>query len=67
MGRLDAEARMAIKVLSARGSRQSEIARLLRVTEGAVRQYSIAAAKASAFGRCCARPSTAPADIRLAW
>ena len=30
MSRLDAEARMAIKVLSARGSTQSEIARLLR-------------------------------------
>jgi predicted transcriptional regulator len=37
MGRLDAEARMAIKTLSARGSTQSEIARLLGVTEGAVR------------------------------
>lgn len=40
MGRLDAEARMAIKVLSARGSTQSGIARLLGVTEGAVRYHA---------------------------
>jgi transposase len=40
MGRLDAEARMAMKVLSARGSTQIEIARLLGVTEGAVRYHA---------------------------
>ena len=37
MGRLDGEARMTIKALSARGAARSEIARLLGVTEGAVR------------------------------
>jgi DNA-binding CsgD family transcriptional regulator len=37
MGRLDGEARMTIKALWARGAARSEIARLLGVTEGAVR------------------------------
>lgn len=40
MGRLDEEARMTIKALSARGSTRSEIARLLGVTEGAVRYHA---------------------------
>ena len=40
MGRLDAEARMAIKALAARGSTPCEIARLLGVTEGAVRYHA---------------------------
>jgi hypothetical protein len=37
MSRLDQEARMAIKALASRGATKSEIARLLGVTEGAVR------------------------------
>jgi transposase len=37
MSRLDQEARMTIKALAARGATNSEIARLLGVTEGAVR------------------------------
>jgi DNA-binding NarL/FixJ family response regulator len=37
MGRLDPEARMTIKTLAARGATNSHIARLLGVTEGAVR------------------------------
>jgi transposase len=39
MSRLDTEARMAVKVLTARGSSKSEIARLLDVTEGSVRYH----------------------------
>jgi DNA-binding transcriptional ArsR family regulator len=39
MGRLDPEARMAIKALAERGTTRSEIARLLGVTEGAVRHH----------------------------
>jgi transposase len=56
MGRLDAEARMAIKVLSARGSRQSEIARLLRVTEGAVRYHARRMSAGAVDGRAQQRP-----------
>ncbi len=37
MSRLDQEARMTIKALASRGATNSEIARLLGVTEGAVR------------------------------
>ena len=47
MGRLDSEARMAIKALTARGSTPCEIARLLGVTEGAVRYRRIADTSAS--------------------
>lgn len=39
MGRLDPEARMTIKALSDRGATRGEIARLLGVTEGAVRYH----------------------------
>lgn len=39
MGRLDTEARMTIKALSSRGTTTSDIARLLGVTEGAVRYH----------------------------
>ena len=39
MGRLDTEARMTIKILASRGVTNSHIARLLGVTEGAVRHY----------------------------
>ena len=56
MGRLDAEARMAIKVLSARGSAQSEIARLLGVTEGAVRYHCRRMAGGVLDGRARQRP-----------
>ncbi len=51
MGRLDAEARMAIKALSARGSTPSEIARLLGVTEGAVRYHARRMAVGAVDGR----------------
>ena len=56
MGRLDAEARMAIKLLSARGSTQSEIARLLGVTEGAVRYHARRMAVRAVDGRARQRP-----------
>jgi len=56
MSRLDAEARMAIKVLSARGSTQSEIARLLGVTEGAVRYHARRMAVGAVDGRGRQRP-----------
>jgi IS30 family transposase len=39
MSRLDPEARMTIKTLAARGASNSDIARLLGVTEGAVRYH----------------------------
>ena len=41
MVRLDPEARMTIKTLAARGATNSHIARLLGVTEGAVRPQKI--------------------------
>jgi hypothetical protein len=56
MGRLDAEARMAIKTLSARGSTQSEIARLLGVTEGAVRYHVRRRSAGAVDGRAQQRP-----------
>jgi transposase len=56
MGRLDAEARMVIKALSARGSTQSEIARLLGVTEGAVRYHCRRMAGGALDGRVRQRP-----------
>jgi transposase len=56
MGRLDEEARMTIKALSARGSTQSEIARLLGVTEGAVRYHAKRMAVGAVDGRAQQRP-----------
>ena len=41
MSRLGTEARMTIKTLAARGATNSHIARLLGVTEGAVRPQKI--------------------------
>ena len=43
MSRLDPEARMTIKTLAARGATNSHIARLLGVTEGAVRHHVVRA------------------------
>ena len=51
MGRLDPEARMAIKALAERGTTRSEIARLLGVTEGAVRHHLRRMAAGAADGR----------------
>src|SRR3954464_10598407 len=51
MGRLDPEARMAIKALAGRGTTRSEIARLLGVTEGAVRHHLRRVAAGAADGR----------------
>jgi hypothetical protein len=51
MSRLDPEARMAIGALSARGATRSEIARLLGVTEGAVRYHVRRMASGAADGR----------------
>jgi predicted transcriptional regulator len=51
MGRLDPEARMTIKALAARGTTRSEIARLLGVTEGAVRHHLRRMAAGVADGR----------------
>ena len=56
MGRLDEEARMTIKALSARGSSQSGIARLLGVTEGAVRYHARRMAGGAVDGRTRQRP-----------
>ena len=47
MGRLDVEARMTIKTLCLRGMAKSEVARLLGVTEGAVR-YQVGRSRAGA-------------------
>ena len=47
---------MAIKVLSSRGSTQSEIARLLGVTEGAVRYHSRRMSTGAVDGRAQQRP-----------
>ena len=57
MGRLDPEARMTIKTLSARGATRSEIARLLGVTEGAVRYHARRMASGAADGRSRQRPA----------
>ena len=57
MGRLDPEARMTIKALSARGATRSEIARLLGVTEGAVRYHARRMASGAADGRSRQRPT----------
>src|SRR5919107_5074274 len=51
MGRLDPEARMTIKALAARGTTRSDIARLLGVTEGAVRHHLRRMAAGVADGR----------------
>src|SRR4029453_6196426 len=51
MGRLDPEARMTIKALSARGATRSGIARLLGVTEGTVRYHARRMASGAADGR----------------
>ena len=56
MGRLDPEARMAIKALAARGATQSEIARLLGVTEGAVRYHARRMAVGAVDGRARQEP-----------
>src|SRR5919106_2774297 len=66
MGRLDAEARMTIKALSARGSSGSEIARLLGVTEGAVRYHVKRMASGAVDGRTGQRPKTAAVAAAIA-
>ena len=59
MGRLDAEARMTIKTLATRGATNSHIARLLGVTEGAVRHH-VARMQAGALdGRSRQQPKAA--------
>src|SRR5215213_473382 len=59
MGRLDPEARMTIKTLAARGATNSHIARLLGVTEGAVRHH-VARLQAGALdGRSRQEPKAA--------
>jgi transposase len=51
MSRLDGEARMTIKALTVRGVTRSEIARLLGVTEGAVRYHANRMAAGTVDGR----------------
>jgi transposase len=59
MSRLDPEARMTIKTLAARGASNSDIARLLGVTEGAVR-YHVARMQTGALdGRSRQEPKAA--------
>src|SRR4051812_35096840 len=59
LNRLDPEARMTIKTLAARGATNSHIARLLGVTEGAVRHH-IARLQAGALdGRSRQEPKAA--------
>src|SRR3954447_8126281 len=59
MGRLDPEARMTIKTLAARGATNRHIARLLGVTEGAVRHH-VARLQAGALdGRSRQEPKAA--------
>ncbi|MEM9050275.1 MAG: sigma factor-like helix-turn-helix DNA-binding protein [Pseudomonadota bacterium] len=60
MGRIDKEARMTIKVLDERGATGAEIARLLGVSEGAVR-YHIHRMKSGAVdGRSSQQRNAAP-------
>jgi transposase len=59
MGRLDEEARMTIRALSARGATRSETARLLGVTEGAVRYQVKRMASGMADGRSRQKPAAA--------
>ena len=59
MSRLDPEARMTITTLAARGASNSDIARLLGVTEGAVR-YHVARMQTGALdGRSRQEPKAA--------
>jgi len=59
MSRIDPEARMTIKTLAARGANNSDIARLLSVTEGAVR-YHVARMQTGALdGRSRQEPKAA--------
>src|SRR5918997_303997 len=57
MRRLDPEARMTIEALSARGATRSEVARLLGVTEGAVRYHLRRTASGTADGRSRQKPA----------
>jgi transposase len=56
MTRLDREARMTIKSLTQRGVCKSEVARLLGVTEGAVRYHSRRMAGSAVDGRTLQKP-----------
>lgn len=58
MSRLDMEARMTIKTLASRGATKSEIARLLGVSEGAVR-YHIGHMEAAAVDGRAKQPKAA--------
>src|SRR5918911_4386786 len=60
MGRLDAEARMTIKTLATRGATNSHIARLLGVTEGAVRHHVARMRAGARDGRSGQQPKAAP-------
>src|SRR3954465_10174945 len=59
MGRLDPEARMTIKTLAARGATNSHIARLLGVTEGAVRHHLARMQAGALDGRSRQEPKAA--------
>ena len=59
MGRLDPEARMTIKTLAARGATNSHIARLLGVTEGAVRHHLARMQAGALDGRSLQEPKAA--------
>src|SRR5215211_1969079 len=66
MSRLDLEARMTIKTLAARGASNSQIARLLGVTEGAIRHY-VARMQAGALdGRSRQEPKAARVAAAIA-
>src|SRR5215217_6211773 len=59
MNRLDPEARMTIKTLAARGATNSHIARLLGVTEGAVRHHRARMQMGALDGRSRQEPKAA--------
>jgi transposase len=59
MNRLDPEARMTIKTLAARGATNSHIARLLGVTEGAVRHHVARMQMGALDGRSRQEPKAA--------
>jgi transposase len=59
MNRLDPEARMTIKTLAARGATNSHIARLLGVTEGAVRHHLARMQAGALDGRSRQEPKAA--------
>ena len=67
MNRLNPEARMTIKTLAARGATNSDIARLLGVTEGAVRHHVARLQTGALDGRSRQEPGPINLAVLHAW